>query len=303
MSGADHGGRRAGARTVFFVSDYGSRDEFVGVVHAVIRRLAPEVRVIDLSHEVPPFAVRSGAELLVRAAPHLGEGAVLGVVDPGVGGSRRGVALGVGSDAGPGLLVGPDNGLLPPAADALGGVVAAVVLPRPTQEGTAPGPAGPSATFDGRDVFAPAVAAWCRGAPLDDLGEPADPAGLVRLPPPVQEIGVRPGGGAYLRSEVTWIDRFGNVQLATGAADVPELVLPAAAADSSMARRREALLAIPRAEGPRHRVQLVRTFGDIDEGRLGLLVDANGRLALACRQASAADVLGARPGDHVVVEW
>ncbi len=112
---------------VYFLSDYGTADEFVGVVHAVLFRLAPELRVIDLSHQVPPFDVVAGAAMLVRAAPHLGSGVVLAVVDPGVGTERRGVALTTAS-SGPRFVVGPDNGLLLPMADALGGVRSAVAL-------------------------------------------------------------------------------------------------------------------------------------------------------------------------------
>ena len=101
-----------GPDTVFFLSDYGTRDEFAGVVRAVLRRLAPAAVVIDLTHEVPPFDVAAGARTLLRALPHLGPGVVLAVVDPGVGSARRGVAIEAASDGGPSFFVGPDNGLL-----------------------------------------------------------------------------------------------------------------------------------------------------------------------------------------------
>ncbi|HEY5244790.1 MAG TPA: SAM-dependent chlorinase/fluorinase, partial [Acidimicrobiales bacterium] len=110
----------AGADTVYFLSDYGLADEFVGVVHAVLRRLAPGIAVVDLVHEIPPYDVRAGAAALVRAVPHLGPGVVLAVVDPGVGGSRRGLVLEIdGPDRR--WFVGPDNGLLLAAAARAGG--------------------------------------------------------------------------------------------------------------------------------------------------------------------------------------
>ena len=137
---------------VFFLSDYGTADEFVGVVHAVLHRRAPGVAVIDLSHQIPPFDVAAGSALLVRAGPHLGAGVVLAVVDPGVGTDRRAVALELASGP-PRWMVGPDNGLLVPLATSSGGVRTAVAL-----DPARLGPAAPPGTFDGRDVFAPAAA-------------------------------------------------------------------------------------------------------------------------------------------------
>ena len=152
-------GRRGSNPAIYFLSDYGIADEFVGVVHAVLHRLAPTSTVIDLSHLVAPFDVQAGADLLERSLPHLGPGVVLAVVDPGVGTARRAVAVAVESVDGPQWLVGPDNGILLPAADALGPVTRAVGLEaRALAIGrtASPGPAG--ATFDGRDLFAPAAA-------------------------------------------------------------------------------------------------------------------------------------------------
>ncbi len=100
MSGTQPPGPAAPG-TIFFLSDYGLRDEFVGVVHAVLARLAPGTAVIDLTHEIAPFDVRSGAAALARALPHLGEGLVLAVVDPGVGGPRRAIALETAPASGP----------------------------------------------------------------------------------------------------------------------------------------------------------------------------------------------------------
>ncbi|MGH9047285.1 MAG: SAM hydrolase/SAM-dependent halogenase family protein, partial [Acidimicrobiales bacterium] len=192
--------------TIFFLSDYGTRDEFVGVVHAVLRRLAPAPLVIDLTHEVPPFDVAAGARTRLRAMPHLGDGVVLGVVDPGVGSARRGIALEVKSERQRHFFVGPDNGLLLPAAESGGTSIEAVELPALD---AAPG----ATTFDGRDVFAPAAAALCNGASLSDLGAPLGPESLVRLLLPLSRHSRLADGRPVRWCQVEWVDRFGNLQL------------------------------------------------------------------------------------------
>lgn len=204
-----NGGFAAGPpATVFFLSDFGLRDEFVGVVHAVLRRLAPAAVVVDLTHDVPPFDVRAGSEALLRTVPFLGPGVVLGVVDPGVGGGRRGLAIECAGR--PLFLVGPDNGLLVAAAEAAGGILRVVELEMGLEA---------AATFDGRDVFAPAAAALCRGAAIEGLGPAVPVEELVRVAAPVCEV-----GRASIRAEVTWVDRFGNVQLAAPAEALPASV-------------------------------------------------------------------------------
>ncbi|HEY1732809.1 MAG TPA: SAM-dependent chlorinase/fluorinase, partial [Acidimicrobiales bacterium] len=283
-----HPGPLAGADTVYFLSDYGLADEFVGVVHAVLRRLAPGVAIVDLVHQIPPYDVRAGAAALVRAMPHLGPGVVLAVVDPGVGGPRRGVVL---ETDGPERrwFVGPDNGLLLAAADRAGGIRRAVVLEppdgRPAREDGVDA-AGP-ATFDGRDVFAPAAAALCTGTGLDALGGPVDGRELARVPEPVVEIGSVGDGRRLVRAEVTWIDRFGNAQLGAPGATVPASVpvVAVAAGIRALSARR------------------VRTFADLDPDEVGLLCDGNGQLALVVREGSAADRLALAPGDLVELVW
>ena len=210
-------------RTVFFLSDFGTADEFAGVVHAVIAARAPGATVIDLTHHVPPFDVRAGSHTLVRAVPHLGPGVVLAVVDPGVGTSRRGIGIEVALSSGESLaFVGPDNGLLVSAAEAAAEapVTRVVELARP--------PAQPDrgATFDGRDLFAPAAAALCAGAALEELGEAIDPRSLMRLIGGVVEEGRLHDGRACLRSEVTWVDHFGNLQLAATVVDARVAGIP-----------------------------------------------------------------------------
>src|ERR1700742_1820839 len=162
---------------ITFASDYGPGDEYVGVVHGVIARIAPDVRIIDLGHGVPPQDVRTGARRLARALPFAPAGVHLAVVDPGVGGARRAVAL----RAGDRWLVGPDNGLLIEAAQRFGGVDEAFDI------GDSPWRLEPvSNTFHGRDVFRPVAAHLALGEPPQ---APIDPAGLVRLERPVAEHG------------------------------------------------------------------------------------------------------------------
>ena len=261
---------------IFLLTDYGTADELVGVVRAVLARSAPGATFVDLTHEVPPFDVRAGALALARAATHLGPGVVLAVVDPGVGTDRRGVALRVRAADGPRVLVGPDNGLLMWAAAALGGVAEAVALP----------PRGGSArTFDGRDVFAPAAAALWRGEQLSALGSRIDLPSLTEL----DEPRVTRGTG-QLDAEVVWVDRFGNVQLAATAAD-------GAAAGLLGGGPLELVLGDRRFDVP-----VVRAFAELREpGVPGVLVDANGHLAVVCHRDRAATVLGVSPGEMVVL--
>lgn len=261
---------------MFFLTDFGSADEFAGVVRAVLEREAPGCPVVDLTHEVPPFDVRAGALALDRSVPHLGPGVVLAVVDPGVGTSRRAVAISVGASGGPSFLVGPDNGLFSFALDTLGGPSAAVAIP------AADLPPGVGATFDARDRFAPVAARLWTGAAMSELGESIDPGTLVRLDPPV--LRVRRGA---LESEVLWVDRFGNVQLAARPADADDAGIAA-----------EAVVVTPAAE---RAVRRSRSFEGIGVDAVGLIADSNGRLALVCPQRSAATVLDVVPGDIVTV--
>lgn len=258
-------------RPVLFLTDYGLDDEFVGVCHAVIASIAPDVRVIDLSHGVPPQDVRRGALALVAAVPYAPRDAVyLAVVDPGVGTDRLAVAVGAGQS----LLVGPDNGLLSMAWDALGGVDRAVAI--------APdGARGVSATFHGRDVFAPAAARLAAGAPLDDIGAPLDPRSLVRLAVP------RPTRAADgVEAEVVGIDRFGNVQLGIRPGDV-------AGGRGDRIHVRVGGTILP--------CRWIGTFAEAPPGELGLLVDSAGWLAIVARGASAAAILDTGPGQRVLL--
>ncbi len=280
---------REAPRTVFFLSDFGTEDEFAGVVHAVIAARAPGTTVIDLTHHIPPFDVRAGSHALVRAVPYLGAGVVLGVVDPGVGTDRRGIALEVGLPSGASLwFVGPDNGLLVAAAEAAGEapVARVVELSRPAA------PSDRGSTFDGRDLFGPAAAALCVGAALTDLGVALHPDSLVRLVGGVVEGGRLHDGRACLRTEVTWVDRFGNLQLAAKVADARVAGLPSTGCVELAARLESGRPdpdGLPRSLVPDGvELQCVDAYGRLRQGEFGLLVDANGHLAVVAGSASAA---------------
>lgn len=186
-------------RPISFLSDYGTTDEFVGVVHGVVARIQPELRIIDVTHGIAPGNVRAGALALLRAIQYLPNGVVLAVVDPGVGTSRRAIA----AETEWGFFVGPDNGLLAPAVAMVGGATAFVSLESPDFRLPRTG-----ITFDGRDVFAPAAAVLASGeATLADLGPAIDPASVTPLLLPLVEH-----DDGVVSGEVFWIDHFGNAQ-------------------------------------------------------------------------------------------
>lgn len=255
---------------ITFASDFGLADPFVGVCHAVMAHIAPPARVIDLTHGVAPGDVSGGAVVLEDAAVYLPAGVVLAVVDPGVGTSRQAVAVAAGDH----LLVGPDNGLLMPMADQLGGAHAAVRL-----EAAAYRRRPESATFHGRDVFAPAAAHLATGVDLSALGPPLDPGQLLRLPAPAAEV--HPG---LLRGEVVAIDRFGNCALSLSSEALQ-------AAGFSQGQR----VSVAAGETT-HTGWLATTFGDVAPGDLAVFVDSSWRVAVALNGDSAQERLGADRG-------
>ena len=197
---------------VSFLSDFGNADEFVGVVHGVIFRIAPELRVIDVTHGVPRGEVRAGALTLLRAVQYLPGGVALAVVDPGVGTERRGIA----AETPRGYFVGPDNGLLAPAVAMVGGAERTVALEDPQFQLPRDG-----ITFDGRDVFAPAAAVLASGqAALDDLGPVLDPDSITPLLLPLAEV-----TAGRVDGEVWWVDGFGNAQTNVAPEDLQSLGL------------------------------------------------------------------------------
>lgn len=264
--------------TVSFLSDYGRTDEFVGVVHSVLRSLVPDARVIDITHDIAPYDVRAGGLTLVRSAEYLAPGIVLAVVDPTVGTSRRAIAVEVGG--GTSILLGPDNGLLAPVVSACGGPDRVVEITNPEVILD-----GRSGTFDGRDVFAPAAAFLCNGGDLAELGPSIDPFTLLpaMLPLPREEEG-------RLHAEVLWIDRFGNAQL-----NVEEDVLVA-----TVARPGDVVRLV--LDGGARLATYVRTFAELDRGAIGLMVDSFGLVAIVRDRESAADELDLTTAAAVTIE-
>jgi S-adenosyl-L-methionine hydrolase (adenosine-forming) len=265
----------AGYDWITFTSDYGLEDHFVGVCHGVMARVAPRARVIDVSHGVAAQDVRQGAMVLAQAVPYLPRAVHLAVVDPGVGSGRRMVAVGAGGQA----LVGPDNGLLVWAAEALGGVDRVYELREPAYR-LAP----VSATFHGRDVFAPAAAHLAAGVDPGELGPEVDPGGLVRL----ERTGARVDGDRVGASVVA-VDHFGNLALDLRRDDL---------------ERAGVALGDPvevRVGGRAHRLVFGETFASVPAGELVLHEDSFGSLAVAVNLGRAAERLGAGPGDPVEV--
>jgi S-adenosylmethionine hydrolase len=260
--------------TISFLSDYGTADEFVGVVKSVIRQLAPDAVVIDVTHDVPRYDVRAGGLALARAAQYLAPGVVLAVVDPGVGTDRRAIAVEVGD--GESVLVGPDNGLLAPAVAMVGGATRAFELTSTEHRLEAPGP-----TFDGRDVFAPAAAHLSTGVPLEALGPQIDP---ITLLPGILPLSREEDGG--IAAEVLWVDRFGNAQLNVDPAEL-----------EPFGERLRVVIG----ESPRSG-RRVRAFADAGPGEIGLITDSYGLVAVVLDRRSAAEELGLDAGSAVRLE-
>ena len=269
---------------IAFLSDYGLGNEFVGVCHAVVARRCASARVIDLTHAIPRHDVRTGAIVLRATLPYLPDAIILAVVDPGVGTTgergRRAVALRTAEDGR--VLVGPDNGLLMPVCGRLGGVVEAVDIGQ-SSERLEP----VSATFHGRDIFAPVAAALADGVALAELGEPLAPNALRRLN---LHVAVRTADGLELH--VLHRDTFGNLILD---GEVPQL------AELGIALGDELTVRHPAGD---HVATFAHTFADVPPGGLLLYQDGLGMLALAVNRGSAADLLGAERDDelHIGVE-
>ena len=263
-------------RPICFISDYGLTGVLVGTCKGVMMGIAPQTAIIDITHGVPEFDVIRGAETLRHATRYMPEDAVyLAVVDPGDKTKRRALAAEVRSGA---CLVGPDNGLLLPAAEALDGIVRVVRLTNPRYHVQPV-----SNTFHGRDVFSPVAAHLAVGADLGDLGEDVDPASLVSIDFP----GFRRERDGGLTAEIIDIDRFGNARLSIMQEDLPfqyGAPLEIRVRDESMDAR------------------YVETFGASETGDLVLVSDSHWRLSLAVNRGNAARALLLSIGDEVRVE-
>lgn len=251
---------------ISFLSDFGHSDEFVGVVHGVIAKLAPESRVIDVSHNVPRGNIRAGALTLTRAVQYLPEGVCLAVVDPGVGSTRKALA----AETPWGFFVGPDNGLLSPAVAMVGGATRIVSIENP--EAMIP---SPGETFQGRDVFAPAAALLAAGdAALEDLGPTVPPEQVVPLLFPLAEV-----DGSTVVGKAWWVDGYGNAQTNISPDDLASIGL---APGSDVTVKVGSML---------HSVRWVTSYSDVEDGALLLHADSAGLMALAVRGGDAADDL------------
>jgi S-adenosylmethionine hydrolase len=260
---------------ISFTTDYGIDDGFVAACEGVIARIAPGRRVLHVSHTVPAQDVRRGGAILAQTVPYLPPAVHLAVVDPGVGTDRRGMVL----LAAEGMLVGPDNGLLIPAAEALGGVRAAYELSDPAYQLSRV-----SVTFHGRDIFAPAAAHLAAGVAPEDFGAALDVDTLVRLPEP--ETLVEQG---KLTTEILAVDSFGNIQLAATGADLDAAgAVPGTSAHINLGGR-----SVTASTG--------RTFHDAAPETLLVYVDSAGRVSLAIDGGSAAAEFSATPGDQVLL--
>jgi hypothetical protein len=262
-------------RPITFLSDFGRDDVFVGLCHAAVAAIAPEARVIDLTHGVPAHDVLAGARALEDCVPYVDAAVHLAVVDPGVGSHREGVVLAAG-DA---LLVGPNNGLLLPAARRLGGVTAGYRLTEPRYRRPQV-----SRTFHGRDVFAPAAAHLALGADPASFGDPVDIAALTDLPLPVPQ-----GEDAGVVANVRGVDRFGNVQIRATTDDLARAGLTHDQQLRLMTAHRHV------------EIEWVGTYGDLASGRVGLIEDSFGWLAVVRNRGHAAGDLQLSVGDTVRV--
>jgi len=269
---------------ISFLSDFGP-DAAAAICRGVMLSIAPDAQIVDISHSVRKYAIRDGAFLLWMSLPWMPVGVHVAVVDPGVGTARR--PIGLLTRRGD-ILVGPDNGLLLPAAVALDGIRDARILDRRDWQLQ-----GRSSTFHGRDVFAPIAAHLASGAPFEDVGPGIEPASLVQLafPEPVS----RAGG---LDSTVLYIDSFGNLRLA----GTPATLTAAAPALGPGSRVRIELPATPTRAAVREIAPWARTFGEVAFGAPLLYEDSFGRLAYADNRGHAAERLGVAEDAPIRIE-
>jgi len=259
------------------LTDYGHEDEFVGVCHAVMRGIAPDVPIVDLTHGVPRYGVRQGAIVLRNAVPYVPVGVHVAIVDPQVGTERRGLALRTGDGR---ALVGPDNGLLSLAWEACGGVVEAVDISR------SPHRLEPvSATFHGRDIFAPVAAHLATGAELAEAGQHIEPDELQVLALPRAEV-----SDGMVVTHVLLVDRFGNASLDVGHAEL---------AGSGLSLGKPVEIEVE--AGERFIATFAQTFADVRPGDVILYEDAYRMLAIAVNRGDAASALRLTPDARVVL--
>lgn len=259
---------------VSLLTDYGRDDDFVGVCHGVIRGIHPDAQIVDITHGIRRYAVRQGALVLRNTLPYMPVGVHVAVVDPQVGSERRAIAL--QTDDGR-FLVGPDNGLLSLAWERCGGVRLAVDLTR------SPHRLEPvSATFHGRDIFAPVAARLATGAELAEAGDPLDPAALATV-----ELPVASRDGDAVAAHALVVDRFGNVGLNVQRDEL---------AGTGMALGDTVEIEVA---GERYLATYAQTFADVKPGELIVYEDSYRTLAVAINRGDAAGTLGLHPDAEV----
>jgi len=256
-----------------FLTDYGLEDGFVAACHGVAARIAPEARIIDVTHLVPPGDVRRGAAVLAQTVPYMPPAVHVAVVDPGVGTARLGVAV----QAGERIFVGPDNGVLSWAVAATGGADRAVQL---SNSDLWLHPV--SSTFHGRDIFTPVAAHLVNGADLAAVGAESAIDDLVTLPAPTSRV-----QNGEVEGEVMSVDRFGNVQLSIAASEVSRL--GTGVGGNLVVRCGRRVLTVP----------YLKTFAAVAPGELVAFTDSAGLVSLAVNAGDAAERLGLPPGAHV----
>lgn len=258
---------------ITFLSDFGLKDDFVGTCHGVMKRIAPEVQIIDITHGIPAQSILQGALVLANTVEYMPVGVHLAVVDPGVGGPRRALALQDGEGR---LYVGPDNGLLLPAAGRAG-ITAAYELANPRFALDSI-----SRTFHGRDLFSPAAAHLARGVDISELGPPLDPESLVALDLPEPVLDDRAAVGTML-----YVDSFGNIMLNLGREDVERIgIVSGTRVELNVG-------------GERYYAIMARTFADARPGDVILYEDSYRNMSIAISRGSAARMLHAVPLQRV----
>ncbi|MGB2954313.1 MAG: SAM-dependent chlorinase/fluorinase [Gaiellaceae bacterium] len=259
---------------ITFLSDFGLQDDFVGTCHGVIKRIAADAEIIDITHGIPPQQILQGSLVLANTLPYMPEGVHLAVVDPGVGGARRALALRSRDGR---IHVGPDNGLLMPAVERLGGIEEAYELTSAEYALESV-----SRTFHGRDVFAPAAAHLAKGVALERLGPPIDPDALARIDLPQPEVGEN-----RIRAIVLYVDRFGNMPLNLTREHLQEAELvPGMTVEVELALER-------------YYAVVARTFADARAGDILLYEDSYRNIALAINGGNAAEMFGALAGQDI----
>lgn len=264
------------SRIITLTSDFGTRDAYVGTMKGVILNIASQVTIVDITHQIAPQNVRQGAFLFASSVKYFPPDAIhVVVVDPGVGSARRPIAIRVGDT----VFIAPDNGVLTPAVEACAATypsapVQAIHLDR--AEYWLP---QVSKTFHGRDIFAPCAAHLARGIPFESLGSPIDDwVRLAASAPTVRSDG-------SIVAHVQDIDGFGNIVI-----DVVGASLQGAdRSGTTITLAGRALRGIRQA------------YADATPGELLALIGSSGHLEVAVRNGNAAQLLGIREGDEVVI--